>query len=1374
MQRKICRQIQRRLQQKAAKALWTSVAVAGLLLGACDYSLANPAGGTVTGGTAAISGEGTTTVTITQTTDKATINWDSFSIGSGETVTFNQLSSSSIALNRVTGTDASAIYGTLSSNGKVYLINPNGILFSSTAQVNVGGIVASTLDISDSDFLCGNYTFSGSGGSVVNNGSIVAVDGGYVVLLGDTVVNTGTITAGSGTVTLGAGSRITLDFVGDGLLGLTVDRAALGALVQNSGMITADGGAVYLSAAAADTLAGTVVNNSGTIRAQSVAEVNGKIVLDGGTNGTVANSGTLDASGKDSGATGGLVKVLGETVNLADGTLINVSGDAGGGTALIGGNYQGSGAERHATITTVTADATINADALTNGDGGTVVVWSDETTTFAGTITARGGSASGDGGSVEMSGKKTLNVNGTASVNTTAAGGTTGNWLLDPDDYTIDSFNVGTLTTNLATSNITISTSAGGTGGSGDITVSTPVSWDSTYSLTLSAYRNIDVNSTITNSAGAAVTLRADNTGASTGTVSFGSGGQIATTGAVSLYYNPKTTTTTTINGTSTTVKNYAAPTDYSSYVSGGTLTAYMLVNNVTDLQAISLNLAGTYALGCDIDAGATSSWNSGAGFAPLGTSSSSYFSGIFDGGGHTISGLTITKTAAISNVGLFGYSTGTIRNVGLLDVNITGGDDVGGLVGLNRGSLTNCYTTGAVSGKGAFVGGLAGVNLGGMITNAYSTATVTSAASSSYAGGLVGYNYNGGSITTSYSTGAVNGVSSVGGLVGENGKNATITGCYSTGAVTGSGSYVGGLVGYNYDGSSITNCYSTGPVQGVSNVGGLVGRNYKNSATITGCYSTGAVTGSGSYVAGLVGYNGATITNCFWDTTISGKTRGAYGSSSGATGLTPLQWQTKGPIATGLWDTTNTWVAGYPYPVLQAFPYIIITASGTQVYGSSTPTVTGTAVTDQDGADASSLVDTTDLSWLVDTTQSAGGSYTIGGQGATVNTSGYQLTYIGVLTVEKADLTITASDASKTYCGTAALSAYSVSGLVNGDSVSSVTLTSDGTDATTNVGTYSITAGDASGTGLSNYNINYLQGELTVTPATLTITASDASKTYGKTATLSEYYVSGLKNSDSVTGVTLTSDGAAATANSGSYSVIASDAAGVGLGNYTICYKTGLLYVNPATLTVIANAASKTYGASDPTLTYGVNGLVNGDTVADVLSGRLTRDAGENAGTYAITQGTLTANSNYTITSYTGDYLTITPASLTVTADNVSRYVGQANPVFTASYSGLAGGDTAAALTGELFFTTTATPASPADSYAITLTGTLASPNYTVIYGDGVLTVRQLTDNAYTGALAMVYGTNVVTLFNEAGDFELRIIGRGISVDDNEFLKVL
>jgi large exoprotein involved in heme utilization and adhesion len=243
------------------------------------------------------------------------------------------------------------------------------------------------------------------------------------------------------------GSKVTLDFAGDGLLGLTVDKAALGSLATNSGTITADCGAVYLSATAADTLAGTVVNNSGTIRAQSVTEVNGKIILSGGNNGTVTNSGTLDASGTGRGETGGLVKVLGNTVNLADGTLVNVSGNAGGGS------------EQHATTTTVAAGATLNADAIAAGNGGRVVVWSDQDTNFAGVITARGGSVSGKGGKVETSSKGSLHVANTASVTTTVANGVTGSWLLDPENFTIGSgagydLDVATLKAALANSNV--------------------------------------------------------------------------------------------------------------------------------------------------------------------------------------------------------------------------------------------------------------------------------------------------------------------------------------------------------------------------------------------------------------------------------------------------------------------------------------------------------------------------------------------------------------------------------------------------------------------------------------------------------------------------------------------------------------------------------------------------------------------------------------------------------------------------------------------------------------------------------------------------------------------------------------------------------
>src|SRR5205085_894777 len=195
------------------------------------------------------------------------------------------------------------------------------------------------------DFLSGNYKFfnPGDAGKVhVAKGANITV-GGYAALAAPQVINEGVIVAQAGNVTLAAGDRVTLDMVGDGLIKVSVDAAALNALALNAGTIQADGGRVVLTARSANALLDTVVNNTGIIRAKSLVERNGEIVLDGGNAGVVANSGTIDASGTDAGTTGGTVKVLGQHVALNDGTRMDASGDAGGGTVLIGGNFQGKG-----------------------------------------------------------------------------------------------------------------------------------------------------------------------------------------------------------------------------------------------------------------------------------------------------------------------------------------------------------------------------------------------------------------------------------------------------------------------------------------------------------------------------------------------------------------------------------------------------------------------------------------------------------------------------------------------------------------------------------------------------------------------------------------------------------------------------------------------------------------------------------------------------------------------------------------------------------------------------------------------------------------------------------------------------------------------
>ncbi len=547
------RKWKRNWRKEALRRVYAGFLAGALLLSGYSTVLAAPQGGAVVAGSAAISQNGATT-TINQASQKAIINWNSFGIAKGETVRFDQPGASAIALNRVTGNNASAIYGTLSANGQVFLVNPNGVLFAKGAQVNVGGLAASTLGLADKDFLNGNYQFSGdSVKSVVNQGELSAVAKGYIALLGANAVNEGVIVAKEGTVAVGAGSKVNLDFTGDGLLQLSVDKEAVAALASNKGLIQADGGLVVMSAKSADALAGTVVNNSGVIEAKSVSTKNGVIRLEGNANGTVVNSGSLDASGLGAGETGGTVKVLGDKVSLSGTSVISASGDAGGGTILAGGNYQGSGTEQRATETSVAAGASLQADAATSGNGGTVVVWADGKTTFGGAISAKGGSQSGDGGRVETSGKKTLTLGDTAKVDTTATQGKTGSWLLDPADFTIGAGATGAnywkntdLKVALSSSNISIITEqnkniANGTEydttsgiGNGDINIIAPVTWDSANTLTLSAYNNINMNAAISGiNSNSSLTL-ISGTGNSAGSIS-GSGtvdvGSVAVTG---------------------------------------------------------------------------------------------------------------------------------------------------------------------------------------------------------------------------------------------------------------------------------------------------------------------------------------------------------------------------------------------------------------------------------------------------------------------------------------------------------------------------------------------------------------------------------------------------------------------------------------------------------------------------------------------------------------------------------------------------------------------------------------------------------------------------------------------------------------------------
>lgn len=710
--------------------------VVSSLLGGMTMSFAAPSGGTVTSGNANITVNGTTT-NIYQSSQKASINWQNFSIGKNETVNFKQPNINSITLNRVIGNERSIINGALNANGQVWILNSNGVLFGKTASINTAGLLATTKKLSDANFNAGNYTFKGdSTQSVINLGTIDISDSGYASLIANNVSNDGTIKVVKGKVTLIGASEVTINLNGNSLVNLTVNTGVLDALVENKGAVYADSGEIYLTTNAVNELLKGVVNNTGILEANSFDEISGKIELF---------------------AHGGEVKVAGTL--KAEGGFIETSGKK----------------------FTMLEDVEIKAD----------------------------------------------------------------EWLIDPVNITIDTTLAGTIETVLGSGNVTIttdgsntpSTSSAESGTEGNINVNSAITWSTANTFTLSAANNININQSIT---------------------------ATHANGVLALHYGQAN-----VSGGNTSTYNVNAPINLqagNNFItklgSDGTTITWKVITELgsegsttgTDLQGMNANLSGNYVLGKNINANNTSSWNSGAGFNPIGDKyyDSTGFAGNFDGLGHTIDKLFINRPSE-TYIGLFGsIDNSDIKNIGLIDVDITGNEDVGGLVGYSYSSIVN---------------------------NTYSTGEVTG---NQYIGGLIGSSY-GSMSTENYSDVDVSGNTSVGGLQGSSGPG-TIKNSYATGDVTGLGgssSNIGGLIGNN--GDIIENTYATGTVKGNDKVGGLVGT---NGGTIKNSYATGRVSGNNN-LGGLVGTSYGNVNNSFWDTQTSGQS-----TSAGGEGKTTVEMQ--------------------------------------------------------------------------------------------------------------------------------------------------------------------------------------------------------------------------------------------------------------------------------------------------------------------------------------------------------------------------------------------------------------------------------------------------------------------------------------------------
>ncbi|CAH0351164.1 GLUG motif-containing protein [Aquabacterium sp. CECT 9606] len=1049
------------------RKLPTLFASAALLT--CAVTSANdlPNGGKITAGSGSMATDGTT-LTITQTSAAMSADWQGFSIGQGHAVNFIQPSASAVALNRVLGADVSVIQGALTANGLVFILNPNGVLFTPTAQVNVGGLVASTLTLSTADFMAGRYQFAGiSSNAIVNQGRITTAQGGTIALIAARITNTGSLVARQGQVLMGAGSRVTLDLGGP--VKIQVTQGALNALITQGGAIQAHGGLVYLTAKAAGDLAATVINHTGVTEAQTLASgETGQIYLMGGMDSDrIVVGGMLDASAPQ-GGDGGFVETSAAHVTLAP----------------------------------------------------------------------------------------------DLQVSTLASHGHTGTWLIDPQDFTIAAsggdITGAQLTSFLASTNIVIESSSGGTAGQGDIHVNDAVSW-SAHDLTLTAARDINLNAVLTASGTSTLSLN-------TGTTNGGDGGD--GNGAVKVGFAPGEA-----NG-------FAGRVDFVGRAGTGLLTingnAYTVINTASALQGMQGDLSGFYALGSDIDASATAAWNGGLGFTPVGDGTNA-FAGQLDGLGHTIDQLTINNPSS-NNQGLIGKAVGAVvRNVGVTNAQVsgndqvgallgeavvglvhnsyatggqvTGHDQVGGLVGANNttrvddshasntvsgnsmvGGLmgwtnggTNSFRNhamGNVSGTGVYVGGLVGHNdFAYNLLSSHASGNVTGAEA---VGGLVGYNTNGeirdshasgtvvstgnqagglvglnrGTIDASHATGHVSGDNNIGGLAGIN--EYIVSNSYATGNATGTGILVGGLTGQNN--GHLLNSYATGAVSGAGYVGGLTG--YSNSIIIN-TYATGSVTSTGEQVGGLVGHFGGSITssystgavsspgvfvggltgfadssaanNNFWDVTTSGQST----SADGSVGLTTAQIKQQAYFNNANWDFPSAWVMyeGHTAPLLRTFMTALTVSAG-----NATKTYDGAAYSASPGLSYSAIADMSKLlgTPVYDGTYQGAtdaGTYTITPGGLYSGQQGYLISYgAGTVTIDPRPITVTADAQSKTYGSADPALTYQITTgtLVDGDVLSGSLSRAPGEDA----GNYAISAASLSN---GNYLITAHDGTLTI-----------------------------------------------------------------------------------------------------------------------------------------------------------------------------------------------------------------------------------------------------------------------------------------------------
>jgi filamentous hemagglutinin family protein len=669
---------------KSVQGLPNALAVCVALAwgGMAGNAMANPEGGVVIAGQASMVTNGNQLLVTTQNavgTNHSAINWQSFSIPAGSSTYFQQPSAASTVINQVVTSTPSLIFGTLGSNGNLVLVNQSGITVGAGAVVDTAGFTASALRMRDADARAGVLNFgdgNAADGTVSVQGSVLARSGDVVLIAAH--VETGKdalIQAPNGSTLLAAGQRIGI--TGRGLEGISLEVQAPADSAVNLGTLQGDAVGIFAS----------TLKHSGTIQANAVSTEGGKVVLTGLS--ALDLDGTVQSSAL--GQRGGTILASAQHVILGSAALLDASGALGGGEVLVGGGYQGHDARVvNAQTTQVASGAQLRANAVTQGNGGTVVVWADGATRFAGAISAQGGSAGGNGGTAEVSGKQYLDFQGLVDLR--AAQGQKGSLLLDPTNIVIGTCaNISGGTCGYGSdivSGLDLSNSADYGSVTSYITAGAIGTLLNTADVTLAATNDITVSTAIskTGSTATSLTMNAGND------IVFGSGVGISSSSGV-LNVGLTAGNAISTSGGSTTLQTQGgnvtlkagtggvAPGGYGAKVTLDTSSATAKGGNVSVQSGGAVSLGEIQAYGAN-----------GGGSVSVSTSQDLTLNG-------SMSTTSSVNLSATGNLNGNSYSVGDESN-SASSISITSGG--------TSGSLPSFYTNGSVSvtmtGTGSYV----------------------------------------------------------------------------------------------------------------------------------------------------------------------------------------------------------------------------------------------------------------------------------------------------------------------------------------------------------------------------------------------------------------------------------------------------------------------------------------------------------------------------------------------------------------------------------------------------------------------------------------------------------------------------------------------